>query len=87
MLAGRNDVPWIQGFNGKMDTYSDDGKTFHGAYGYRWRNWFGKDQLQEVMFRLGTYHNDRRAVLGIWDPHQDLVQTNDGKDYPCNTQT
>mgnify|MGYP001024460874 FL=1 len=86
MLAGRNDVDWISQFNGRMNTYSDDGVTFHGAYGYRWRNWFGKDQLQEVMFRLGTYHNDRRAVLGIWDPHQDLVQTNDGKDYPCNTQ-
>ena len=86
MLAGRNDVPGIRGFNGKMDTYSDDGKTFHGAYGHRWRNWFGKDQLQEVMFRLSTYRNDRRAVLGIWDAHLDLVQTNDGKDYPCNTQ-
>ena len=86
MLAGRNDVPWILSFNGRMNTYSDDGKTFHGAYGYRWREWFGKDQLQEVIFRLSTYRNDRRAVLGIWDPHQDLVETNDGKDYPCNTQ-
>ena len=86
MLAGRNDVPWILGFNGRMNTYSDDGKTFHGAYGYRWREWFGKDQLKIILFRLGTYHNDRRAVLGIWDPHQDLVETNDGKDYPCNTQ-
>jgi hypothetical protein len=44
------------------------------------------DQLKAIQFRLSTYHNDRRAVLGIWDPHQDLVQTNDGKDYPCNTQ-
>tara|TARA_R100000697_G_scaffold28629_1_gene37762 strand:- start:4804 stop:5781 length:978 start_codon:yes stop_codon:yes gene_type:complete len=86
MLAGRNDVPWILSFNGRMNTYSDDGKTFHGAYGYRWREWFGKDQLKTVLFRLGTYRNDRRAVLGIWDPHQDLVETNDGKDYPCNTQ-
>jgi len=86
MLAGRNDVDWISQFNGRIDTYSDDGKTFHGAYGYRWRNWFGMDQLETIKFRLATYHNDRRAVLGIWDPHQDLVQTNDGRDYPCNTQ-
>ena len=86
MLAGRNDVDWISQFNGRINTYSDDGRTFHGAYGYRWRNWFGMDQLKAIQFRLSTYHNDRRAVLGIWDPHQDLVQTNDGKDYPCNTQ-
>ena len=86
MLAGRNDVDWISQFNGRMNTYSDDGVTFHGAYGYRWRNWFGKDQLQKALFRLSTYPNDRRVVVGMWDPRQDLVETNDGKDYPCNTQ-
>lgn len=86
MLAGRNDVKWISQFNGRINTYSDDGVTFHGAYGYRWRNWFGKDQLQKALFRLGTYPNDRRVVVGMWDPRQDLVENNAGKDYPCNTQ-
>lgn len=86
MLAGRNDVEWISQFNGRINNYSDDGKTFHGAYGYRWRNWFGRDQLKDCLMRLSTYENDRRAVLTMWDPKTDLVLTNDGKDYPCNTQ-
>ena len=43
MLAGRNEVDWISQFNGRINTYSDDGEYFHGAYGFRWREWFTKD--------------------------------------------
>jgi thymidylate synthase len=86
MLAGRNDVEWISQFNGRINTYSDDGKSFHGAYGYRWRSWFGYDQLERAIERLSAFSNDRRTVIGMWDANYDLVTTNDGKDYPCNTQ-
>ena len=85
MIAGRNDVEWISQFNGRINTYSDDGITFHGAYGHRWRKWFGKDQLEQCVTRLTTFENDRRTVLSMWDPHNDLTTGNDGKDYPCNT--
>ena len=86
MLAGRNDVEWISQFNGRISTYSDDGEYFHGAYGFRWREWFGEDQLKTAIHRLKTYPNDRRTVVGMWDPWEDLQTYNDGKDYPCNTQ-
>jgi len=86
MLAGRNDVQWISQFNGRINTYSDDGEYFHGAYGFRWREWFGEDQLLTAVYRLKKYPNDRRTVIGMWDPWEDLQQNNDGKDYPCNTQ-
>tara|TARA_R100000664_G_C2756180_1_gene143998 strand:+ start:973 stop:1950 length:978 start_codon:yes stop_codon:yes gene_type:complete len=86
MLAGRNDVEFIQNYNKRMVEYSDDGITSHGAYGYRWRTWFGKDQLEIAIFRLTTYPNDRRVVINMWDPIQDLHRSNGGKDHPCNTQ-
>jgi thymidylate synthase len=86
MLAGRNDVEWISKFNGRINNYSDDGTTFHGAYGFRWKKWFDYDQIERIVMRLKTYPNDRRSVLSMWDPKEDLVTTNDGKDYPCNTQ-
>ena len=92
MLAGRNDVEWISKYNKRISDYSDNGKTFHGAYGHRWRNHFRggpkefKDQLDQVMIRLHKFPNDRRAVVSMWDPNIDLVMHNDGKDYPCNTQ-
>lgn len=41
MLAGRNDIGFPCFFNGKFEKYSDDGKTFHGAYGHRWLRAFG----------------------------------------------
>lgn len=85
MLAGRNDVEWISQFNGRINTYSDDGEVFHGAYGHRWRKWFDKDQLEQCITRLTTFENDRRTVLTMWDPNSDLTTGNDGKDYPCNT--
>jgi thymidylate synthase len=86
MLHGSNDVEWISEFNGRISQYSDDGVTFHGAYGYRWRHWFGYDQLERALERLITYPNDRRTVVSMWDPAADLVTDNTQRDLPCNTQ-
>jgi hypothetical protein len=85
MLAGNNDVKFVDEFNGKINSYSDNGVTFWGAYGHRWRQWFGRDQLETAVMRLQTYPNDRRTVVGMWDPRLDLLETNGNKDLPCNT--
>jgi len=84
MLAGRNDVDWISEFSSNIVNYSDDGKTFHGAYGHRWRNHFGKDQLYELVTMLKRDPETRRAGLGMWDPRADCNA--EGKDFPCNMQ-
>lgn len=86
MLAGKNEVDWISKYNGRMSSYSDDGVTINGAYGYRWKNWFGKDQLEIAVHRLLHYENDRRTVVSMWDPIKDFSIENTGKDHPCNTQ-
>jgi len=39
ILSGRNDVKWLAYFNSKVAQFSDDGHTFHGAYGERLRAW------------------------------------------------
>jgi hypothetical protein len=84
MLAGRNDVAWLEQFNGRISEYSDNGSTFHGAYGYRWRSHFDKDQLTEIITLLRKDPNTRRAIVGMWDPRTDCNA--DGKDFPCNMQ-
>lgn len=93
MLAGRNDVEWINQFNSRIADYSDDGEFFHGAYGFRWRHWFGDDQLGHIAHMLAKDHTSRRAVLTMWDPQGDLWRFDasvaggpQGKDVPCNTQ-
>jgi hypothetical protein len=82
MLGGRNDVAFPAQFNARMLTYSDDGTTQHGAYGYRWRRHWD-DQLATVIRLLRADPLTRRAVLQMWDPAADL--TRNGVDVPCNT--
>jgi len=60
-----------------MADYSDDGTSFHGAYGAR----MGR-QLYQVINLLREDPGTRRAVLQIWDHELDLEH--DGLDLPCN---
>lgn len=98
ILAGRNDVAWVAQFAKKMREFSDDGKTFHGAYGARLRHWRadvdvevsgisdpeidGLDQLEKVIWLLKRDPETRRAVVAIYDPALDLGFPS--KDIPCN---
>lgn len=82
MLAGRNDVDSVARYVKRMESFSDDGRTFHGAYGHRWRHWFTRDQLPIIIQQLRANPEDRRCVLQMWDPVFDLGR--DGKDFPCN---
>lgn len=101
MLAGRNDLPWLTRFNKRFETYSDDGGlTQPGAYGYRWRNYFGHDQLQDIILELKRNPQTRRAVLAMWDggarcswqgvngcdqPGDFFAAVGGSADVPCNT--
>lgn len=84
MLAGRDDLGFLTQFVKTFANYSDDGMTLHGAYGRRWRSWFGFDQLGHIIEALRENPHDRRQVLQMWDATSDLGR--DGKDVPCNTQ-
>lgn len=86
MLAGRNDLEFPKTFNSRFGEYSDDGVTVHGAYGFRWRQQFGVDQLDRLVRELRRDPSSRRAVLQMWDPAADLEKMeNGGRDVPCNT--
>lgn len=82
MMAARRDVKFVSQFVKRMAAYSDDGKNFHAAYGYRWRKNFKLDQLHSIVNGLLASPNCRRQVLGIWDVKKDLARV--GKDLPCN---
>lgn len=98
MLSGRNDVAFPVQFNKRFAEYSDDGKTAWGAYGWRWREFFGYDQLTDIINELKKNPASRRCVLSMWNGmevnnHGGMLQpdlyvaTNGGKDVPCNTHT
>lgn len=79
MLAGHDDVAWISKFLPRMKEYSDNGRTFHGAYGKRWHK---GGALMATIAKLRDDPNTRRAYLPIADPERDVHYT--GKDMPCN---
>jgi len=92
MLAGRNDLTFVKQYNNRMGDYSDDGETLHGAYGWRWIDYFRDsssvalgtiNQLDIIIERLKADPTDRRCVLQMWDPVNDLNRK--GVDVPCNT--
>lgn len=101
MLAGRDDVAYPVIFNSTFGQFSDDGERYWGAYGYRWRRWFGYDQLELIINELRDNPSTRRCVLSMWSPgyivypesegmvgmvQPDLQQAlAGGKDVPCNT--
>jgi hypothetical protein len=94
-LAGRNNIAWPTYFNSKYEQYSDDGVIQHGAYGHRWRQHFGYDQLEWIVLGLECQPYSRREVLMMWDPGTateectgDLyVGGHGGRDVPCNVCT
>lgn len=100
MLAGRDDVKFPATFVKQIKEYSDDHGTLWGAYGYRWRKWFGYDQLEVIINELRKNPTSRRCVLQMWNAMglteddelpghwllPDLQRaTVGGKDVPCNT--
>lgn len=85
MLAGRDDVKFLRYFNKRMELYSDDGTSLHGAYGYRWRFAFKYDQIETAVRTLMKDKSSRRCVIGMYSPILD-GKDYEGKDVPCNTQ-
>lgn len=82
VLAGRDDIGWLSRYLPRAPNYSDDGQTWRGAYGPRLRRWTGDvDQLDEVRRLLSADQASRRAVMVLFDPVRDFV---DSKDVPCN---
>jgi len=73
ILAGRNDLEFIQKFNSNIANYSDNGKIFFGAYGPKF--------VQQLPYVLKTMKKDpytRQAIMTIW--RESPPKT---KDVPC----
>lgn len=84
MMAGDNSTRWISQFNKGFKQYAEANGTHHGAYGHRWREHFGHDQLLCAVDELRRDPESRRVVLSMWDADVDQGRM-EKKDLPCNT--
>ena len=73
ILSGNNKLKDIQPYSSIIDTFSDDGVFFFGAYGPRI-----VDQLTYIVDSLYRDQNTRQAVLTIWRPNP-----RESRDIPC----
>lgn len=80
VLGGRNDLFYLEHYLPRARDFSDDQKTWRGAYGPRLRNWRGVDQIKEV-YKILRQEDSKRAVISLFDPFLDYT---DSKDIPCN---
>lgn len=83
MLAGKDDVTPLLPFNANMTNYAEEDGTIHGAYGNRWRNRFGVNQVAGAIDMLTRSPETRQCVIAMWDAHVDFGAVK--KDIPCNT--
>lgn len=81
VLAGRNDIAWLEKYLPRAPLFSDDGETWRGAYGPRLRRWSGVDQVDAVRKLLLADRTSRQAVMTLFDPALDYEPS---KDIPCN---
>lgn len=98
MLHGRDDAASLNNFIKDFgERFSNDG-IVHGAYGHRWREAMGFDQLESIVERLRANSQDRQCVLQMWDGRHSGCRAGecdvrygsndllgDWKDRPCNT--
>jgi thymidylate synthase len=100
MLAGRDDVAALNHYITDFGTrFAEPNGRVHGAYGHRWRNALGFDQIEVIVRRLTENWRDRQCVLQMWDARKPTCPAGEcdapemgsddlrgnWKDRPCNT--
>ncbi len=58
-------------------------KGVQAAYGYRWRNHFGRDQIALAVEALRKDPSDRRCYISAWDPAEDGLGATGQRNVPC----
>lgn len=98
-LSGEQDATWMTSHAPIWDKFiepleelriTSEGRpyttNFQGvaaAYGYRWRQHFGRDQIALAIDALQRNPTDRRVLVSAWDPEEDGLGALDQKNVPC----
>jgi len=65
------------------DSFTEENGDVECAYGYRWRHFFGRDQLDELVKLLQKDPSSRHGVIVTWDPISDGLLGAPKKNVPC----
>ena len=74
----------LRSFTKVWDSFMDSNDVIPGAYGYRWRQYFGRDQISNLVALLEEDPSSRQGVVIAWDPGSDgLNAMYPRKHVPC----
>jgi len=66
------------------EEFREDDGNVAAAYGYRWRHFFGRDQITSLVDLLKKDPSSRHGVIVTWDPADDGLGTGTKKkNVPC----
>lgn len=83
MITGEKKLDFIRQFTKIWDDFAEEDGTMETAYGYRWRNHFGRDQLLDLVQHLRDEPTSRQGVVLMWDPASDGLTAPKKKNVPC----
>lgn len=83
MITGNKHLGFLRQFTKIWDDFAEDDGTVEAAYGHRWRNHFGRDQLMGAIEHLRAEPTSRQAVVLMWDPASDGLTSAKKKNVPC----
>ncbi len=82
-LRWEKELDFFQKFSRIWDDFMEDNNTVESWYGYRWRNFFERDQIDSLMTMLKNEPSSRQWVVITWDPNSDWLASPKKKNSPC----
>ncbi len=83
IMGSRKPADFLRGYTRIWDDFTNPGDVVTVAYGYRWRNHFGRDQLGSLIDHLEEDPSSRHGVVVTWDPSADGLGGVSRKNVPC----
>ncbi|HAS80707.1 MAG: Thymidylate synthase [Candidatus Nomurabacteria bacterium GW2011_GWE1_32_28] len=82
-IQGEKNTDFLRKYTKMWDEFLEKDGTLTSAYGYRWRHYFGRDQLGKLIELLQKDPSSRHGVVITWDPKDDGYGGTPKKNVPC----
>ena len=83
LTGSRRPEEFLRQFTKIWDDFSSLSGVVTAAYGWRWRNAFGRDQIMELVNLLKHDPTSRQGVVLAWDPGEDGLGAKTKLNVPC----
>lgn len=87
LTGSRKPQDFLSKYTKIWDGFTNINGVVSSAYGYRWRSFFGRDQMEGLVTLLDKDISSRHGVISMWDPGNDGLDASlsdiKRKNIPC----